>query len=280
MCASASHANPTGILTPPSEVLLQTFPDLPPIVSAATAIQRLRTIRFIPARQAIAQLAVWQESSHILQLYRRYFPQEFARSTTSTVVPIHQGEPGYSEREFEFFKLVDQRLFGLPEMMFDMDRLPSIPIYPIGIDWEDERENFRLSLRAAMALVSDDDSMLWEAWLPKQLRPELGERDWEHFEELCRTVGGLTVRFPLLLELVSLSTGNPWLDTNWECCWENYPWEESAMEYLRKEWRKAKQIFAQLNPLLDRMDQHPRDWLKRLVKLWNRAIKTPTPTRR
>ncbi len=280
MCAHVSPSNPAGILTPPSEVLLQTFPDLPPIVSAATAIQRLRTIRFIPARQAIAQLAVWQESSHILQLYRRYFPQEFARSTTSTVVPIHQGEPGYSEREFEFFKLVDQRLFGLPEMMFDMERLPSIPIYPIGIDWEDERENFRLSLRAAMALVSDDDSMLWEAWLPKQLRPELGERDWEHFEELCRTVGGLTVRFPLLLELVSLSTGNPWLDTNWECCWENYPWEESAMEYLRKEWRKAKQIFAQLNPLLDRMDQHPRDWLKRLVKLWNRAIKTPTPTRR
>ncbi|CAG0942610.1 hypothetical protein ANRL1_00996 [Anaerolineae bacterium] len=276
MCASASPSNPAGILTPSREVLLQTFPDLPPIVSAATAIQRLRTIRFIPARQAIAQLAVWQESSHILQLYRRYFPQEFARSTTSTVVPIHQGEPGYSERELEFFRLIDQRLFPLPEVMYDMERLPSIPLYPQGIDWEDERENLRVSLRAAMALASDDDSMLWEAWLPANLRPEPGERNWEQLAELCRTARGLAARFPLLLEFVGLDTGNVWLDSNWECCWENYPWEEAAMEYLRKEWRKAQQIFAQLNPLLDQMDKHPRYWLKRLVNMWNRAIKTPT----
>jgi len=276
MCARPSHSNCTGFLTPSREVLLQTFPDLPPLVSAATAIQRLRTIRFIPARQAIAQLAVWQESSRILQLYRRYFPQEFACSMTSTIVPIHQGEPGYSERELEFFRLIDQRLFPLPEVMYDMERLPSIPLYPQGIDWEDERENLRLSLRAAMALVSDDDSMLWEAWLPANLRPALGERNWELFDELCRRSRGLAVRFPLLLEFVGLDTGNVWLDSNWECCWENYPWEETAMEYLRKEWRKAKQIFAQLNPLLDRMDQHPRYWLKRLVRMWNRSLKTPT----
>ncbi|MBI5031616.1 MAG: hypothetical protein HZB51_13895 [Chloroflexi bacterium] len=276
MCASASPSNPAGILTPSREVHSPIFSGVPLIVSATTAIQRLRTVRFIPARQAIAQLAVWQESSHILQLYRRYFPQEFARSTTSTVVPIHQGEPCYSERELEFFRLIDQRLFPLPEVMYDMERLPSIPLYPQGIDWEDERENLRLSLRAAMALVSDDDSMLWEAWLPVNLRPALGERNWELFDELCRRSRGLAVRFPLLLEFVGLDTGNAWLDSNWECCWENYPWEESAMEYLRKEWRKAKRIFAQLNPLLDRMDQHPRYWLKQLVKLWNRAIKTPT----
>lgn len=57
-------------------------------------------------------------------------------------------------------------------------------------------------------------------------------------------------------------------------CWEEYPWEETAMEYLKKEWRKAQRIFAQLNPLLDQVDKHPRYWLKRLVKLWNNALKT------
>ena len=35
-----------------------------------------------------------------------------------------------SERELECFNLVDQHLFPLPEMMFDMERLPSIPVYP------------------------------------------------------------------------------------------------------------------------------------------------------
>lgn len=274
MCTSVSHPNPAGILTPAPEPVAPTLPVPPPIVSAAAAIQRLRSFRIIPAREALEQLAVWQESSRILLLYRRYFPQQFAHSTASTLIPIHQNEHGYSERELEFFNLIDRQLFPLPEMMFDMERLSSILIYPQGVDWEDERDNMRLSLRAAMALVSDDDTMLWEAWLPPHLRPEPGERDWERFAELCRNAKGLAVRFPLLLELVGLDTGNVWLDTNWECCWEEYPWEETAMEYLKKEWRKAQRIFAQLNPLLDQMDKHPRYWLKRLVKLWNNALKT------
>jgi hypothetical protein len=279
MCARACHANPTGILSQTIEPVAPTLHAIPPSVSAATAIQRLRSIRIIPAREAVGQLAVWQESSRILLLYRRYFPQQFAHSTASTLIPIHHNEPGYSERELEFFTLIDQHLFPLPEMMFDNERLPSIPLYPQGVDWEDERDNMRVSLRAAMALVSDDDTMLWEAWLPKHLHPLSGERDWDCLAELCRTTKGLTARFPLLLELVALDTGNVWLDTNWECCWEEYPWEETAMEYLKKEWRKAQRIFAQLNPLLDQMDKHPRYWLKRLVKLWNSAIKVPAKAR-
>ena len=279
MCARASHANPAGVLTSEPTSVISLASVLPQAVSGATAIQRLRSIRIIPAREAVGQLAVWQESSRILLLYRRYFPQQFAHSTASTLIPIHHYEPGYSERELEFFTQVDRHLFPLPEMMFDMERLPSIPIYPQGIDWEDERENMRLSLRAAMALVSDDDTMLWDAWLPPHLRPQSGERDWDCFGELCRTARGLAVCFPLLLGLVALDTGNMWLDTTWECCWEQYPWEETVMEYLRKEWNKAQRIFAQLNPLLDQMDKHPRYWLKRLVKLWNSAIKVPAMAR-
>ncbi len=279
MCARASLANPAGVLNPIIEPVEPTLPAPPLVVSAATAIQRLRSFRIIPAREAIEQLVVWQETSRILLLYRRYFPQQFARSTASTLIPIHHNERGYSERELEFFNLIDRHLFPLPEMMFDMERLSSIPIYPQGVDWEDERDNMRLSLRAAMALVSDDDTMLWEAWLPQHLRPESGERDWDRFAELCRMVKGLAARFPLLLGLVALGTGNMWLDTTWECCWEEYPWEETAMEYLKKEWRKAQRIFAQLNPLLNQMDKHPRYWLKRLVKLWNSAIKVPAMAR-
>ncbi len=276
MCASASDTHPSGILNPSLESGTSPFLNLPPSVSAVAAIQRLRAIRLTPAREAVEQLSVWQESSRILALYRRYFPQQFTSSSANTRIPIRQNEPGYSDRELEFFNLIDQHLFPLPEMMFDMDRLPSIPLYPQGIDWEDERDNMRLSLRAAMALVSDDDSMLWEAWLPKPLRPLSGQRDWDRLAEMCRTAKGLIARFPLLLEFVSLDTGNVWLDTNWECCWEEYPWEETAMEYLKKEWRQAQRIFDQLNPLLEAMDKHPRYWLKRLVMLWNRAIKVPT----
>ncbi len=163
--------------------------------------------------------------------------------------------------------------------MLDGERLPSMPIYPQGIDWEDEREDMRISLRAAMALVADEETMLWDAWLPPRLRPVSGERDWERFNELCRTAGGLVMRFPLLLDLVALDTGNVWLDSNWEHTWEEYPWDETAFEYLKKEWRTAQRIFAQLDPLLERMDKRPRYWLTRLVKLWNSAVKAPATTR-
>lgn len=270
-----SAPNPPGILGLPHQSPAPTSTVFPQVVAAATALQRLRSIQFIPAREAVAQLGVWQESSHILHLYQKYFPRQFACSTASDAIPLHHSEAGYSMLELEFFKLVDQYLFPLPELLFDMERHSCIPLYPQGIDWEDEREPMRLSLRAAMTLVSDDDNMLWEAWLPAFLRPLSGERNWEQFAELCCNEKGLAARFPLLLDFVGLDTGNIWLDTNWEACWENYPWEETAMEFLKKEWRKAQRIFAQLNPLLDRIDEHPRYWLKRLVRLWNGAVKTP-----
>lgn len=279
MCTCASTSNPVGILVPLIEPATPTRPVPPPVVSAATAIQKLRAIKIYPAREAVEQLAVWQESSRILLLYRHYFPHQYTRSTASTVVPVLENERGYSEREIEFFNLVDQHLFPLPEMMFDAERLSSIPIYPQGTDGEDEPENLRLSLRAAMALVSEDDGMFWEAWLPPHLRPESGERDWDRFAAQCREARGLAVRFPLLIELVGHDTGNMWLDTSWETSWEEYPWEEAAMEFLKREWRQAQRIFAQLNPLMDQMDKHPRYWLQRLVKLWNSAIKVPAMTR-
>ncbi len=259
------------MLEPPAQTL--SFPPL--IVSAAMAIRRLRCVRFTSASDAVEQLAVWQETSRILQLFRRYFPQEFARSSASTVIPKQGDERGYSERELEFFRLVDQRLFPLPEMMFDMERLPSIPIYPQGVDWEDDSENLPLSLRAAMALISDGDGCSWESWLPKHIRPEAGERDWSRFMRLCRKAKGRATRFPLLIQLAAHDTGNMWLDTSREYSWEEYFWGEQEMEFLIREWRKAERIFAQLNPLLDQMDKHPRYWLRRLVKLWNAAVKVP-----
>jgi len=105
----------TSLTEPPTA--LHAFPSQ--VLSAATALQRLRGVGFTSACTAVEQLGVWAEATRILHLYRQYFPQQFARSTASTSIPIHHDERGYSERELEFFHLVDEHLFPLPEMMFD-----------------------------------------------------------------------------------------------------------------------------------------------------------------
>ncbi len=246
-------------------------------LSAERAVRRLRSLRLTPARLALDRLNELRESSRLLYLYRKHFPQAFARSTASTVIPGQADEPGHSEREVEFFALVDRHLFPLPEFLFDSGRLPSIPVYPQGVDWEEDRENLRLSLGASMALVSGEEDDLWKTYLPRNLRPENSPRDWEKLQEMCAKTNGLTARFPLLLDLVTHGTGNLWLDTSWEYAWEEIPWEEKAMDHLIEEWRKAQAIWARLDPLLDHIDRHPRYWLRRLVNLWNGAIKGSQP---
>jgi len=270
MCACASHANPTRILTQVAELPTSTLPVSHPIISTVAAIRKLRCLGFTSARDAVEQLGVWADATRILQLYYRYFPDEFARSTASVTIPRSGGEPGYSEREREFFRLVDEHLFPLCD--YDVERLPSIPVYPKGIDWDDPPETYCLAIRAVMALFVNQD-FPWTNWLPPTLRVETGELDWDRFKRLCQYGKGTVRQFPLLVELVAHDTGNLWLDTSFDCEWEPFAWEEAALNYLTREWQRARDLIAQINRALERMDAHPRYYLARLVRLWNRAVK-------
>jgi hypothetical protein len=271
MCACTSHANPTRILIQATESPPPSLPVSPPTISAVAAIQKLRCLGFTSARDAVAQLGVWADATRILQLYRRYFPDEFARSTASVTIPRTGGEPGYSEREREFLRLVDEHLFPLPDLAFEMERCSCIPLYPKGIDWDDPPETYCLAIRAVMALFVDQD-FPWTNWLPRTLRVETGELDWDKFKHLCQYGNRAVRQFPLLIELVAHDTGNLWLDASFDCDWESFEWEEATMNYLTREWRRARDLIAQINLALERMDAHPRYYLTRLVRLWNRAI--------
>ncbi len=250
----------------------------PPVVttSAETALRRLRSLRIASARSIVDQLATLGESSGILQMYRRHFPKEYARSRARTAIPTVNDEPGYSERELEFLKLVNRKLFPINDSMIDWERVSVIPIDPQGIDWEDDPECYRPAIRAAMALASGEDDQFWECWLPKKLRPTNGSRDSKRLARLCRRAGGFTGRFPMLLDWVTQSTGHFWLDITWQTCWEEFPWNDESIKLLTKEWNKSRKFLRRLYPLLDRIDQHPRYWIPRLIRLWNRAGKTDT----
>ncbi len=81
----------------------------------------------------------------------------------------------------------------------------------------------------------------------------------------------------MLLDWVTQSTGHFWLDITWQTCWEEFPWNDESIKLLTKEWNKSRKFLKRLYPLLDRIDQHPRYWIPRLIRLWNRAGKADTP---
>lgn len=247
---------------------------LPVPPSASSAVANLKRLRFLPAQDAIARLATLADTGRILWLYRRHFPRAYARSTASAQILISQvGECGYSEREKEFFTLVDQHLFPMPDLFFEESRFDVIPIYPQGVDWDDDLEYLRLSLRAGMELIQGEDSPFWAQWLPANLRPIAGDHAWKRFERDCRRAGGLKSLFPQLIELVSHDTGNMWLDISWEMGVQDVNWTEEDMKALTLEWRRARRYLDKLEPLLARIDKHPRYWLTELVRLWNASLK-------
>jgi hypothetical protein len=258
-----------------ADCLTHSSPKGSPSVSATTAIAHLKRVRFLSAQEAIQRLATLADTGRILWLYRKYFPREYECSTASSQIPVSlDGECGYSEREGEFLRLVDQHLFPLPDLFFDESRFDMIPLYPQGVEWDDDPEYLRVSLRAGLELVEGEFSSLWEQWLPQSLHPQAGQLDWKKFTRRCRRVGGLAVRLPLLIELVSHNTDNLWLDVCWESGVQDFAWKEEDIEWLKKEWRAAQRFYKRLDALLDRMDKHPRFWLTRLIKLWNACLQT------
>ncbi len=247
--------------------------------SATTALAQLKRIRFLSAQNAIEQLANLANTGQILWLYRKHFPREYSRSTASAEIPrARDGESGYSAKEQEFMMLVDQHLFPLPDFFFDDARFTVIPIYPQGVDYEEDPEYLKLAIRAAMTLFLDEPSPDLGEWLPPKLQPQLGALDWKKFERRCRKAGGLKARLPLLIQFVSHNTENLWFDADREVEIQDFEWNEEDMQYLAKEWRRAQRFMLKLDPLLDRMEQHPRYWLAQLVRLWNGCIKTERMT--
>jgi hypothetical protein len=241
---------------------------------AAQAVAHLKRMRLFSAREALERLSTLADTGRILWLYRKYFPREYARSTASPEIPVSSdGETGYSEKEKEFLSLVDQRLFPLPDF-FDDTRYDMVPIYPQGISWDEDLEYLTLPIQAAMTLFMDESWTHWHEWLPSNLRPRTGPLDWTKFERQCRRAGGLKARLPLLAQFVSHNTGNLWLDVDWESGVQDFTWKEEDIQWLIKEWRSAKRFMRKLDPLLTRMEQHPRYWLAQLVRFWNAGLKT------
>ena len=239
-------------------------------------VRRLQTrYRVPPVGEALERLEAWKERIVLLQLYRGFFPAQFARSRQS-VAPAPDNVLGYADREREFFALINAYLFpvALPEDHLPRgERFPEIPVLTQAIEWFDDEEFERLPrpVQAFVALVVGFNEMDWDAILPGAPAVLDGMRDMDRFRRLCRRAGGVFTDAPLGVEMLDYSTGNLFLDRTSEMGTPDLAWSEDTVCFLTAEWSEAKTLLDRFNRLVDRFERNP-DALIRLTELWNRAL--------
>ncbi len=251
-----------------------------PAISVDEALAGLSRRRMVSVGQACRFLSDALDSVRILSLYKHCFPRQYARSSSLLLIA---GDERYTEREFEFFRLVNQHLFPLPDDVMDdwpdNERSEFIPLVPMGIDWIENLDEWSLPVQVFAALVMGADACddILDAIGPDTPKPLSFGNDhilnWKHFASLCRRAGGLMAWVPTAVEVVGHDTGILWLDITFEtldAC-PMYLWTLDGVNELTAEWRKAKKILDKTQAVLDWLEQNPRP-LAQVIEFWNRSV--------
>jgi len=249
-------------------------------LSVDEALAGLSRRRMVSVGQACRCLSDTLDSVRILSLYKQCFPRQYARSSSPLLIA---GDDRYTEREYEFFRLVNQHLLPLPDEVMDdwpdNQRDEYIPLTPMGIDWTENLDewSFPVQVLATLAMGADAGDEMLDAIGPGTPVPVgLGGDhvlNWKRFASLCRRAGGLMAWVPAALEVVGHDTGILWLDLTFEtldAC-PMYLWTQEGMRELANEWRKAKKMLDKTQAVLDWLDLNPRP-LAQVIEFWNRAI--------
>lgn len=246
---------------------------------AAQAIHYL-TRHFVSPDQAVDRLSFLHEATGLLKIYRRFFPDEFAARSLKLIL----GTDDLHEALAECLRLVSERLFEIPDYLFDgitCEELPLsyIPIEPVFGEWRDADIGELMPLWQVLLIllgeVEPDD--------PKDevIRAALGARrqwqdrgiDCDRLARLCRRQGEPLRWLHLALLTIDFSAGNPWLDASYECPILGIEWTVSNVNYLKKKWLEANHACDHILSLNKWLGEDAAN-IHRLLDLWSRALVT------
>lgn len=236
-----------------------------------------------------------KESLPILNLYREFFPDEW-RSSSKSPFATSKDSACYSEREVEFFHLVNERVvtLGIDWYLDWEERCPYIPLMT-ACDWDychgEEFVHFSHAFQLAFALNRVDDGSAFEWYCQHysldlerfvllgandgedDTRPQERKLDFPLFKELCK-VGDTPLQYlPLAIEITCYDTGNPLFDFSPEMETPDIPWTTANLRMLEREQIAAESLsrqVAELTEWLDAGDRALRERrIERAVTLWN-----------
>jgi hypothetical protein len=223
------------------------------------------------AEDAARHLRMIQHGAHIVEMYKKFFPEEFARDGVD-----YGSFEGLLRSYDRFAELVGDRLFPVHRFS-DSDLI-----------WEEPIELYTMSLcyhsfapflwykRAER----DDPTFPVERLIVSAagygdttLRPPDGHRfSSEKLQEISWKQKGIASRLWLAAMALLGGTGNCWLDFNEEDYWqaEEPEWSEGQVVFLAKEFEEAQRIADDVNGYFAWVGHGP-ERLEQVMRLLRRA---------
>jgi hypothetical protein len=217
----------------------------------------------------------------VMELYRTFYPRQYAASTS----------PHYSTaREHEFYRLVNEHLFPLTgwgadrqdslEELIRRDPnffLPAIPL--AGTQQHDWQRGccpfpklqtvFKLALCLIGHPLGKVDAFVREFGLAHEPAPPLAAWGWQQFLLMCGVHDGPLRYLPLAIDMVCYSTRTPWLDIPPKVAGVTAEWGVQTIGKLFLARQKAEQVSMAVFALDAWLNESPAERVGHAVKLWN-----------
>lgn len=204
----------------------------------------------------------------VMDLYRETFPVQYNASLS----------PAFStEREREFYALVDRHLFRL-ELDETTDPSHFYPFIPI-TGWQQHDwmngccpfSKLQLIYRLALVLSGDERHRWRELGLSEIPAEPLAAYGWTAFRYACAVEESPLREFPLVFHMTTYRTGNIWLDIPRDTLCTRIQWCAENMARLLLASQQASEIDARLIALEEWLQERPAERIAQAVKLWNDA---------
>lgn len=267
--------------------------------SVSAAVDYLRASVIGGTQGAVDVLREYKGRLDYLALYAEFFPAQFRASKAPCLPSAREradyryncGDEGWphSEREVEFFHLVDAHLFPLPLWLLDdmAEMWAKVPNMGERSDWEDDDpDDFDTAQQLAGALINP-------AWhTPEEVAASLGRpvplfdpqpEQRQPSGEALRKVFGAQAEplkhFADAWAVMSGNTSNAHIDPQCLCgsC-DVYRWTSEDLTYLAEQYVEKGEIIARVRLLGTWLGKSPRKRIAQVIKLWNHAAEI-TPER-
>ena len=233
----------------------------------------------------------------LLALYQQYFPIEWS-SSQATIYPIANQLHRHSPRELEFIVLIYTHLFPISHWTLETayeERLHSIPVTPMGINWtmDDEIEHLKHSWQLLLPLSHNG-----RRWLD-ELHPEGSDWfddefamygikysdidhpdkiDYKQLQRQCNNLDSPLKFLPLALKLLDHQTKNIWLDEYADDFYyqpdhTTLPWSKASIDFLTIKWQQASQMLDHADNLIHWLETDLKPHAQILLQLWKQALK-------